>query len=322
MNDEQRMLADMAEELFASLGPTATLDTDWASIEQVALDGLLLGEDQGGFGGSWEDALVVFRLAGYHALSLPVVEAAVAAAIAGRSGQRGTIASRAEGELNGNRFTGTVSCICHGSGASFIVAPGPQGGSMLIDATALQFETQPSVAGEARDRAVLEDITVTLVEGDVFAMGALARVAQMAGALDATLARSVEYANERVQFGRALGKFQAVQQNLATFACEAAAANCAAMGAAQAMSRGNAPFEVAAAKLRANRAVGIATSVAHQVHGAIGFTEEYPLHPLTRRLWAWRSEFGNDAYWSNALGPRIVERGPQNFWADLTALTD
>jgi acyl-CoA dehydrogenase len=97
---------------------------------------------------------------------------------------------------------------------------------------------------------------------------------------------------------------------------------CAAMGAAQAMSRGVATFEIAAAKLRANRAVGVGTAIAHQVHGAIGFTEEYPLHPLTRRLWAWRSEFGNDAYWSALLGPRIVERGADHFWADLTALTD
>lgn len=322
MNDEQRMLADMAEELFASLGHEATVGNDWTSIEQVALDGLLLAQDKGGFGGSWEDALIVFRLAGYHCLSLPVAEAAIAAALSGRSGERGTIAGRTEGRLDDRRFTGTISGICWGGDASFIVAPSPQDGSMLIDAASLQLETRPSIAGEARESATLESAAVSLVEGDVFAMGALARVAQMAGALDAALSRSVDYANERVQFGRALGKFQAVQQSLATFACEAAATNCAAMGAAQAMSGRAAPFEIASAKLRANRAVGIGTAVAHQVHGAIGFTEEYPLHPLTRRLWAWRSEFGNDAHWSNVLAPRLIERGPENFWADLTALTD
>jgi acyl-CoA dehydrogenase len=150
---------------------------------------------------------------------------------------------------------------------------------------------------------------------------ALARVAQMAGALDAALAMSVGYVNERQQFGRPLAKFQAVQQSLASFACEAAAANCAAMGAAQAMIRGSAPFEIAAAKLRANRAVGVGTALAHQVHGAIGFTEEYALHPLTRRLWAWRSEFGGDSHWSAVLGAPIVAAGGDRFWADLTALT-
>ena len=113
-----------------------------------------------------------------------------------------------------------------------------------------------------------------------------------------------------------------MQQSLASFACEAAAANCAAMGAAQALDRGNAEFEVAAAKLRANRAVEMGTSVAHQVHGAIGFTEEYALAPLTRRLWQWRSEYGNDAYWSARLGSKVIAQGADRFWPDLSARTD
>ena len=150
---------------------------------------------------------------------------------------------------------------------------------------------------------------------------AFARSCQIAGALDAALALSVGYVNERQQFGRPLGKFQAVQQNLASFACEAAAANCAAMGAAQALDRGEAHFEIAAAKLRANRAVEIGTTVAHQVHGAIGFTQDYRLHPLTRRLWQWRSEFGNDAYWSRELGSKVVAAGAEAFWPDLTVRT-
>ena len=87
-------------------------------------------------------------------------------------------------------------------------------------------------------------------------------------------------------------------------------------------SRTIAVRHLTAAKIRANRAVGIGTALAHQVHGGIGFTEEYPLHPLTRRLWAWRSEFGNDAFWGKRLGANITERGAAHFWSDLTALTD
>lgn len=155
-----------------------------------------------------------------------------------------------------------------------------------------------------------------------FALMAFARSAQIAGTLDAALALSVDYVNERQQFGRPLGKFQAVQQSLASFACEAAAANCAAMGAAQALQRGDAEFEIAAAKLRANRAVEVGTTVAHQVHGAIGFTEEYSLHHLTRRLWQWRSDYGNDAHWSRRLGEHVIEAGADAFWPDLTARMD
>jgi hypothetical protein len=155
-----------------------------------------------------------------------------------------------------------------------------------------------------------------------FGFMAFARAAQIAGALDAALAMAVGYVNERQQFGRPLGKFQAVQQSLATFACEAAAANCAAVGAAQALDRGEAAFEIAAAKLRANRAVEVGTTVAHQVHGAIGFTQEYALHDLTRPLWRWRSEYGNDAYWARRLGKAVIARGADSFWPDLTARTD
>ncbi len=321
MSDAQTLLAEMAGNLFASLGAAAS-SAEWAAVAEVELPGLLLPETQEGFGGSWEDAVLVFRLAGYHALALPVAEAVIAAHLAGRSEGRGTIASRADGTFAGGRFTGTIHGLCAPEGADYVVAPCPAGGAMVLAVPADAITLSPSIAGEARGAAALENAPAEAVPGDVFALGALARTAQIAGALDAALAMSVDYANQRQQFGRALGKFQAVQQSLATFACEAAAANCAAIGVGQAMVRGHAPYEIAAAKLRANRAVGLGATLAHQVHGAIGFTQDYALHPLTRRLWAWRSEFGNDAYWSRQLGPQIIARGAENFWADITALTD
>jgi acyl-CoA dehydrogenase len=321
MSEESTMLAEMAGNLFAGLGPSAQT-ADWAAVAEVELAGLLVPESAGGFGGTWEDAVMVLRLAGYHALALPVAEAVIAAHLTARRDGRGTIASGADGSLESGRFTGTISGICAPQGADYLVAPAPGGGAMVLAVPDAALELSANVAGEARGMARLDSVPAQAIAGDVFALGALARTAQIAGALDASLAMSVDYANQRQQFGRALGKFQAVQQSLATFACEAAAANCAAIGVAQAMARGHAPYEIAAAKLRAGRAVGVGAALAHQVHGAIGFTQDYALHPLTRRLWAWRSEFGNDAYWSGQLGPQIIARGADNFWADITALTD
>lgn len=246
--DSRRLLADMADPLFAELGPAAAApaspETALARIEALGLPLLLVPEDAGGFGGDWLDALTVFRLAGYHALPL--------------------------------------------------------------DLPALVLARSVPPADEERH----------------FALMAFARSAQIAGALDAALALTVAYANDRQQFGRPLGKFQAVQQALASFACDAAAANCAALGAAEALQRGAARFEIAAAKLRANRAVETGTTVAHQVHGAIGFTQEYALHHLTRHLWHWRSDFGGDAYWSAQLGAQVIDAGADAFWPDLTARTD
>ena len=322
MNDQQRMLSDMADSLFVKLGPAATLNKDWLAISDVALTGLLVAEEAGGFGGSWNDALIIFRLAGYHALALPVVEATIAATLANRVEGRGTIGGGAQGTLEGDSFTGLITGLAWAEGADFAVVPAPGGGAMIVDLSGQTLESGTNIAGEPRGRLTAKALPVRRIDADLFAIGALARVAQIAGALDAALALSVSYVNERQQFGRPLAKFQAVQQTLAGFACEAAATNCAAMGAVQAMGREDAGFEIAAAKLRANRAIGHGTAAAHQVHGAIGFTEEYPLHPLTRRLWAWRSEFGNDSHWSAILGSMIIDRGADQFWATMTALTD
>src|SRR5690606_28113023 len=121
----------------------------------------------------------------------------------------------------------------------------------------------------------------------------LLRTAQISGALQSILHRTVAYANERKQFGKALGQFQSIQQQLAVFGAEVAAVSCAVRSAARATEAGDARFQIAAAKLRANQAIGVAASTAHQVHGAIEFTQEYSLRHATQRLWSWRSEYGN-----------------------------
>jgi acyl-CoA dehydrogenase len=155
-------------------------------------------------------------------------------------------------------------------------------------------------------------------------LGAFIRVAQAAGALDAALAMSIDHVNTRQQFGKPLAKFQAVQQVLAIFATEAAAVNVAGAAAAAALDRAGgdaeaALFEIACAKLRTNKAIGVATSIAHQVHGAIGFTREYDLHKLTGPLLDWRSDHGNDAYWAGVLGGMAAKLGGAGLWAEVTS---
>jgi acyl-CoA dehydrogenase len=133
------------------------------------------------------------------------------------------------------------------------------------------------------------------------------------------LASSVQYAQERVQFGRPIGKFQAVQQNLAALAGQAAAAIAAADGAIEAAARDLRSPLIAAGKIRTGEAAGIGAAIAHQVHGAIGFTQEHSLHYSTRRLWSWRDEFGNEAEWSRRLGIRVAKAGADGLWTMITA---
>jgi acyl-CoA dehydrogenase len=181
-----------------------------------------------------------------------------------------------------------------------------------------------NLAGEPRDD--VEFASAAAVPGasdlkmeDWRALAATARAAQMAGAMQTLLALSVQYAQERVQFGRPIGKFQAVQQNLAVLAGQAAAATAAAEGAIEAAGRDLSSPLIAAAKIRCGEAAGIGAAIAHQVHGAIGFTQEHSLHHSTRRLWSWRDEFGNEAEWSRALGGRAAKAGADQLWSMITA---
>lgn len=156
---------------------------------------------------------------------------------------------------------------------------------------------------------------------------AFANVALSAGALGAALRLAIDHVNAREQFGRPLSKFQSVQQALAQLACEVAAVDAAAFALADRLDRVDgaielARFEVAAAKLRTNRAIGAGTAIAHQMHGAIGFTADYPLHRYTRALMQWRSEGGNDAYWANDLGRQAISAGGAGLWTELTDRSD
>ncbi len=153
---------------------------------------------------------------------------------------------------------------------------------------------------------------------------AAATVSLMAGAMGQALTLSIDHVNTRQQFGRPLGKFQAVQQSLAVMACEVAAVDAAAAAMAARLDATGfdadaAGFEIAAAKLRANRAVGVVTAIAHQVHGAIGFTEEYDLRRVTIPLMRWRGEHGNDAHLAQTLGRQVAVLGGRGLWESLTA---
>ena len=149
--------------------------------------------------------------------------------------------------------------------------------------------------------------------------GALARALQMAGALERILGYAVQYANERIQFGRPIGKFQAVQHMLAVLAGHVAASAAVTDAAVEASATAPDAFLVAAAKARTGEAAGRGAEIAHQVHGAMGYTQEHNLHDSTRRLWSWRDEFGNEAFWQRRLGREVVAAGADALWPRLSA---
>jgi acyl-CoA dehydrogenase len=142
--------------------------------------------------------------------------------------------------------------------------------------------------------------------------GALARSAQIVGALERVLTLGVTYANERVQFGKAIAQNQVLQQMLSVVGGHVAAARTAVQVACGTPEPKT--FDVAVAKVRAGEAAGVAAATVHQVHGAIGITAEHVLHHFTQRLWAWRAEYGSEAQWARKLGQWAIEVGPEALW--------
>lgn len=155
-------------------------------------------------------------------------------------------------------------------------------------------------------------------------MGSVSRSVQTAGALESILSLTVSYANERVAFDRPIGKFQAVQQNLARLAGQTAAALAVSASAADTIAQSDhldeaAFLEAASAKIRCAEAATEGAAIAHQVFGAIGFTKEHILHRFTLRMLGWRDEFGSESYWAAELGRRVAKRGAEEFWPMVAA---
>jgi 3-oxocholest-4-en-26-oyl-CoA dehydrogenase alpha subunit len=186
-----------------------------------------------------------------------------------------------------------------------------------------------NMADEARDRIVadlrFEDIESAPLPslassqrdwvGELEARAALSRVIMAAGALAAVSQMTIDYANDRRQFGKAIATFQAVQLHLVTVAQSAVRAQMAADVAVRALDRGDVHVAIAAAKVVVDDAITVGTRAAHQAHGAMGVTRDYPLHYLTRRLWAWRHEGGTTTHWRRQLAMRAHS-------ADADALFD
>ena len=324
MSELRTLLADTTTKVLGDIRDTS-LEASWKRITDSGLANVLANEESGGFGGTWEDALIVVKACGYFATPAPLPEAILATHLAQAAGVAltdgmVTICANATGKIDGTRFTGTLRGVPWGRNASHIVALIE--GTLLVASRAdAQIEEHQNPAAEPRDTLHFENagVETARAEADMLPALALLRTGQIAGALDHALELSVGYTRERQQFGRPLAQFQAIQQQLAVLAEETAAAGMAAAASFKAMDRGDADFEIAAAKLRSNRAARTATGIAHQVHGAMGFTAEYSLHHLTRRLWAWQTEGGNERFWGERLGTLVAARGSKAFWGDLVA---
>lgn len=354
MDETSELLLNTAERLFGTHCDGAVVDAAsrgewpgalWSAVEEAGLAGAMLPETAGGVGLSAVEALQILRVAARFAAPIPLAETMLAGWLASgaglsppagplsvapvRAGERITLARAGEGW----RLSGTATRIPWGRNAAALVVLGEAEGEALVacvEPSGYRVTPAANVAGEPRDTVSFDGATLPAAavapapagtgRPQLRAMGAAMRTAQIAGALSRTLDTSVAYAQARVQFGRPIGRFQAVQHNLAVLAGQAAAAGAAADMAAEAAAGGLAPVVIGAAKTRAGEAASQGAAIGHQVHGAIGFTQEYELQRATRRLWSWRDEFGNEAEWGLVVGRAAAAAGGDGLWAAITAV--
>ena len=358
--DVRAMLCDAAARLFANhvtqkMLAAAKLDgwsaALWAELEKAELPLVGVPDEAGGAGGSLSDAAAVLRIAARHAAPVPLAETALAAwllASAGLKVPHGplTIGPVLDEKLIATqhgaawRVSGLLTRVPFARVATQLVllADSPSG-LMVVAVNAEDCRITPgrNLAGEPRDTVVLDSVTAHaaapagagVTRASLHARGALLRAVQIGGALEHALHLACDYATQRVQFGRKIAQFQAIQQELARGGGEVAAAVAAALSAAGVVERLAANVNqhaaqqgliaVAAAKIRAADAAREAVAVTHQVHGAIGVTDEYALHHVTLRALAWREEFGNEVYWSMKLGRAMQDSGADAFWPALSS---
>lgn len=319
----------VADEFFAEMAagygiedkPADGLEARWAKTADLGFTLIGVPEALGGSGGSLQESIATLRAAAYHAVPLPVVENALAAwllAGADRTVPAGPLSiapGHADDALTarGGTATGVVHDVAWGRCAQrVIVLVGDE--LMIVDPNDCEITPGSDLAGQPRDVLALHDAPVDTVTSPVshdsfFWRAALLRAAQISGTLEAVDHRTRRYTAERIQFGKPIATFQAVQQHIVTIAQAAQAATMAVWRAAAAVQRSEASFECCAAKLTANESARVAARATHQAHGAIGMTQEFSLHRLTRQLNTWRFDFGTERHLAEGLG-RAVATAP------------
>jgi acyl-CoA dehydrogenase len=333
-------LEQLAEDVFTGADPAGDGFNEalWATLEETGLARLTLPASAGGAGASLVESAVVLRAAGAHAARVPLVETDLLAGwlmtTAGLPVPDGPLTLGA-GDLElsrpPHRAAGTLRRVPWARAAAAVaVLVGPE--VVVLGPGAFTVEDGANLAEEPRDTVVVDGpATVGALSGpvgDELALrAAFGRAQLLAGAAQGALAAAVGYAGTRAQFGRPIGKFQAVQQQLALAAAEVAAAVAAATSAARVVDADgftapSARLAVAVAKSRTSEAAGEVARIAHQVHGAIGFTREHDLRLLTTRLWAWRDEDGSEAHWNEFIGALALDAvrrtGADGLWPLIT----
>ena len=313
-------------------------ETAWRNLEETGLSRLTSTPD---LGAGPAEAAIVLRGMARHAVAAPVAETDLLAAwLAGEAGlelpESGPLTiALIDGTVDDGHITGTAHRVPWTRTAARLVLAVRTADKLLVTAVSpddLSVTDGHNLGGEPRDDVEFDlpaddfrELDLAIAD-ELTRRGAWARCVQCIGALDAAAELSVAHTRERVQFGRPLSKFQAVQHTLAQMAGEIERARAATeLAVAAATDHGfgspQTDYAVTVAKVVLGRVVPAVSTIAHQVHGAIGVTIEHPLWSATNRAHSWIDEFGSTGHYARRLGRLALEHGGDagGLWDVLTS---
>ncbi len=279
----------------------------WRTMEETGFLDALVPEEQGGAGLTLPDMLPMPDLCGRLAMPLPLFETTLLRgflAAAGHSRPDGSM-TLATGRLLPD---GSISCqgVPLGKVADHVIVA-VEGTMYLLEAAGAKLEPAAFILDAAMTWPVGRSRQSVKLGAPARTVQAFIYAAQLGGALAAAFERTLDYANQRQQFGKPIGKFQAIQHHLALMAEQVFSARMAVELSCRVKGLTFDAGRVAVAKARTSEAVVEVSALAHAIHGAIGFTEEYDLQLLTRRMNTWRLAAGSESYWFGELGSLLAE---------------
>lgn len=307
----------------------------WDQLGQLGIPSVLVPEEQGGIGGTASDMCAAMEVLGSHAAPGPILETVLAnraLALAGEpplasplavvfvadpddAGAGAPPAKAAGRKIAWAKDVAEIVAVARRAGRTVVARLDPVDGPV---------EPVRTISGEPAGRARLAlddarwaDAGSAGEHGRLWRIASIGRCAQMLGALEWSLEATVQHAVDRVQFGRPIAKFQAVQHQLAGLAAAVAAASAIYSQARESLEEEGDAL-VAAARSRLGDAVDEVVAASHQIHAAIGFSKEHGLNFRTRRLMEWRDDFGSVNAWRLVLGRHLQGRTAGQVWEELT----
>ncbi|MGJ9413911.1 acyl-CoA dehydrogenase family protein [Aeromicrobium sp. CF4.19] len=309
-------------------GHHATPPSIWQDLADLGLTRLSVSADNGGSGATWRESAAMLRAAAYQGVQLPLAENDVLAGwLVDEVGLAGDVALRTVALADS--ATGSARVPWARAADRVVVVWPSSEGWRLADLPSSELTVTPAhnTAHEPRDELRFdadrcESITIDReVVHELRLRGSLARSVQMTGALERIVELCLIHTRQRHQFGRPLAAFQIVQSTLADIAAETALAMSAVDAAVSAFVEGEPAsrgLAVHSARSTAGHASSRVVRSAHQLHGAIGTTEEHDLHRYTLPAVAWRSEFGTVQGSDDALGEMLITAAPGHAWSVIS----